>query len=346
MFGLDRRTLQVAWTLLLFALVVAAAYAIRETLVVFALALFFAHLLSPVVEYMERHASKRIPRVAVLAVVYVVLVGALITVAVFVGSRVAEDATTLASRLPAALKQPDPLSRMPLPSWLEPLRPRLGEIIRQRVNELGQNAIPLLTRVGPQILTGLATLFLLILIPILSFFFLKDGAEIREAVVEDVDSPQKGLVDNVFSDLHLLLAQYMRALVLLSIATFVAYLTFLSIIGVPYGILLAGVAAVLEFIPVIGPLTAAIVILLVALFTGYSHILWILIFVVLYRVFQDYMLSPHLMSAGVKIHPLLVLFGVLAGEQIYGVPGMFFSVPVMAALRVIFIRLRKRRRPV
>ncbi|MGH9663127.1 MAG: AI-2E family transporter, partial [Bryobacteraceae bacterium] len=81
----------------------------------------------------------------------------------------------------------------------------------------------------------------------------------------------------------------------------------------------------------------------VTLFSGYQHLVWLLIFLVLYRMFQDYALSPYLMSSGVEIHPLLVLFGVLAGEQLGGVPGMFFSVPVMAALRVIYLRLAKER---
>ena len=47
------------------------------------------------------------------------------------------------------------------------------------------------------------------------------------------------------------------------------------------------------------------------------------------------------MSAGVEVHPLLVLFGVLAGEQIAGISGMFFSVPVMAALRILVVRMRR-----
>ncbi|MGD1096876.1 MAG: AI-2E family transporter [Bryobacteraceae bacterium] len=81
-----------------------------------------------------------------------------------------------------------------------------------------------------------------------------------------------------------------------------------------------------------------------AAFTGYPHLLWIVIFLVVYRIFQDYVLSPYLMSSGVEIHPMLVLFGVLAGEQLAGIPGMFFSVPIMAALRVIYVRLRKGRR--
>ncbi len=166
----------------------------------------------------------------------------------------------------------------------------------------------------------------------------------REGIIETVDPDQRKLVNDIFSDLHLLLAQYIRALVILSFATLVFYFLSLFLLGVSFPILLAGIAAVLEFIPVVGPLTASAVIVVVAAFTGYPHIVWIVIFLAVYRIFQDYVLSPYLMSAGVEIHPLLVLFGVLAGEQLAGIPGMFFSVPVMAGLRVIVIRLRRRRR--
>jgi predicted PurR-regulated permease PerM len=136
-------------------------------------------------------------------------------------------------------------------------------------------------------------------------------------------------------------AQYIRALALLAMATFVAYSVLFTITGVPYAFLLAGVAGVLEFIPVVGPLSAAILTLLVAGLSGYSQLLWIVAILVVYRLFQDYVLSPYLMGSGVEIHPLLVLFGVLAGEQVAGVPGMFFSVPVIAALRIVIVRMRR-----
>ncbi len=170
----------------------------------------------------------------------------------------------------------------------------------------------------------------------------------REAIVESVSVRQRELADNILGDLRRFFTpgsvHLTWALVLLSLAAFVFYFGALSILGVPYAILLAGIAAILEFIPLVGPLTGSIVIVLVAAFTGYPHLLWIVIFLVVYRIFQDYVLSPYLMSAGVEIHPMLVLFGVLAGEQLAGIPGMFFSVPVMAALRVIFVRLRRGRR--
>jgi predicted PurR-regulated permease PerM len=79
----------------------------------------------------------------------------------------------------------------------------------------------------------------------------------------------------------------------------------------------------------------------VAVFNGYAHPLWLIVILSVYRVFQDYVLNPYLMSAGVEVHPVLVLLGVIVGEQLAGIPGMFFSVPAIAALRVILARMRK-----
>jgi predicted PurR-regulated permease PerM len=65
------------------------------------------------------------------------------------------------------------------------------------------------------------------------------------------------------------------------------------------------------------------------------------VFWVLNRVFQDYVLNPFLMSSRVEIHPVLVLFGVLAGDQLGGIPGMFYSVPVLAILKVVLNNLSR-----
>ena len=64
-------------------------------------------------------------------------------------------------------------------------------------------------------------------------------------------------------------------------------------------------------------------------------------YAIVYRIFQDYVLQPYLMSSGVALHPLLVIFGVLAGEQVGGVAGMFLSIPALATLRVVYVRLLK-----
>jgi predicted PurR-regulated permease PerM len=223
------------------------------------------------------------------------------------------------------------------------MRPAVTDFVQQRLRELGDKLGPMLSQIGSQVISGVGALAGIVLIPIIAFFFLKEGTAMRNAMVESFPADRRHLIEQILDDLHDLLAQYIRALTLLAVSAFTFYATFLTVTGAPYRFLLAGFAAVLEFIPAVGPFVGAVTMLTVTGFAGYPHVWALVVFLIVYRIFQDYVLSPYLMSAGVKIHPMLVLFGVLAGEQIAGIPGMFFSVPAMAALRLILVRLRRRR---
>jgi predicted PurR-regulated permease PerM len=340
--GIDRRTLQAAWTLFLFALVLLVIYYIGRTLIIFAVALIFAHLLAPVVNFVERIVPARIPRVASLGLVYVALIALLVAAMIPIGSRISQEAASLTTRLPDALKG-DPLANLPFPRWLEPFRAEVTDFLRNWFADFTQTIGPRIAAAGTTLIRGLGSVLGAVLIPILAFFFLKDGPELRDAIVKSFNADRRDFIDSLFSDIHLLLAQYIRALVVLSLATFVFYSIFFAIIGAPYPVLLAGIAAPLEFIPVVGPIIASATIIVTAAVTGYGHFVLIIAFLLIYRLFQDYVLQPYLMSAGVELHPLMILFGVLAGEQLLGIPGMFFSVPAMATLRLVIRRLQRRR---
>jgi predicted PurR-regulated permease PerM len=186
----------------------------------------------------------------------------------------------------------------------------------------------------------------IVLVPVLSFYFLKDGQGILSSILNAVRPSKRKIFNDIANDLHLLLAQYMRAMVLLGLATSIAYAVFFWIIGLPYGLLLGAIAFFFEFVPMVGPLTAAAIILLVAGLSGFGHLFWIIVFLIAFRLFQDYVLAPLLMSKGIKLHPLLVIFGVLAGSQLAGIPGAFLSVPVLATLRIIYRQLWKQPPPV
>jgi predicted PurR-regulated permease PerM len=136
-----------------------------------------------------------------------------------------------------------------------------------------------------------------------------------------------------------MLGRYMRSLLILSLAASVAYAIAFSVVGMPYGLLLAVVAGCLEFIPVAGPLAAAVFAMVVAALTGFDHLWLLALFLIVYRLFQDYVLNPILMSGGVAVPPLLVLFGLLAGEEVGGIVGIFLAIPVLAIVRIAVIRL-------
>ncbi|HEY6347613.1 MAG TPA: AI-2E family transporter [Bryobacteraceae bacterium] len=340
MLGIDSRTLKIAWTLFLLALVLILLYQIRSIIIVFALALFLAHLLTPLVDLLVRLFAGKIHRTASLAIAYVIFIGVIVSLGILIGSTIVQQASTLASKLPATI-QSNPLERIPLPSWLEGERDTLNQSVDRGLQQLGASIIPNLSQAARDILSGLSGLLIVILIPILSFLFLKTGRELRLHLLSFFSDSSRPLVDSILDDLHAMLSQYIRALIFLCLATFCAYSSFLSLARVSYPVLLAAFAATLEFIPVLGALIGAVTIVLVSLISGYGHPIVVIAFLAVYRVFQDYVLSPYLMSAGVEVPPLLVLFGLLAGEKLGGIPGMFFSVPVIAALRTVLGRMRK-----
>ena len=342
MFGIDARTLRIAWTVFLFALVVFLVYLTGRTLVLFTLAIFLAHLLGPIAERVQRMLPRRwASRNLSLAIVFILLIVVLTTVVVPIFSQVGQQAAALANRLPDILKS-DPLANFQLPEWMEPLRARVTEILRGSMADFDAKLIPLLRDAGANIASLVGSALALVLIPILSFLFLHDSQGIQSGLVSLAPKGSQLVVEEILQDLHRLLVEYIRALVVLAAVVLVVYSAVLYLLGVPFAVLLSTLAALLEIIPFAGPLVSAALIMLVALLMGYPHMLALFVFLIIFRMAQDYVLSPKLMSSGVEIHPLLVLFGVFAGEQIAGIPGMFFSVPVIAGLRVIFVRMRRK----
>ena len=343
MLGIDSRAARAAWTVFLVALTVAAAYAIRKTLVVFMISLLFAYLLMPLVELVARFIPTKVSQRFALAIVYLAFIGMVVTLAITIGSRIAVEANSLATRLPELLKNRQWIDTLPLPPQLELLRAKLSEMWQAELDNGGKDVLPYLKSMGGQILSGAKYLVYLVLIPILAFFFLKDGHDMRKGIVASITGGKGQLVtDEILNDINRLLGQYIRALVLLSLSSFLANSLFLEITGAPYAVLMAGLAGLAEFIPVVGPASVVVITMLVTGLSGYTHLIAYALFWIIYRLFQDYAASPYLMGRGVRMSPVLVLFGVLAGEQIAGVIGMFLSVPVIAMLRVVYFRLQAR----
>jgi predicted PurR-regulated permease PerM len=147
-------------------------------------------------------------------------------------------------------------------------------------------------------------------------------------------------MQGVIADMNEMLAQFIRAQLILVALSWVAYSSFLGLMKVQYALMLGTAGGILEFIPVVGPLVASVLIVGVALLTGYQHWLIVLIFLLAWRLVQDYAVSPRIMGKSMELHPLAAIFGVLAGGEIAGVLGVYLSIPVMASLRIVWRRWR------
>jgi predicted PurR-regulated permease PerM len=220
--------------------------------------------------------------------------------------------------------------------WASPLAEQADDYLRVHAEAWTGYA----QQVATAVVGWLAGAWTIVLVPIFAFFFLKDGERFAATIDSVLESrPDRSVWRGITHDVHHLLGQYVGALIVLCLITFTVWLAVFAIAGVRYAVLLAAVGGALEFIPVVGPVVAGALVLGVNVFTGGGHLLLLLGFLVGWRLVQDYVTSPLVMGSGVELHPALVILGVIAGGELAGVPGMFFSVPVLAALRVVWRRL-------
>jgi predicted PurR-regulated permease PerM len=341
MLGIDARAARAAWTVGLVALAFYVVYMVRKTLLVFVLALFLAYLIAPLVRLIERVNWRRLPRTVSVAEAFLLVVGLAALGFALVAPSASDEARKLAEQLPKLTETTTLAEKTRLPAWLEPYRARVLGVLQEGVRDAAQAAIPIAKNVAAHAVHFAGNLIFVALIPILAFILVKDGPRIEQALTQELrpGAPRRRVL-GILSELHGALGQYVRAIGLLCLATLIAYGLFFALLQVPYGVLLAAIAAVLEIVPVLGPLAAAVLSLFVAGIAGYDHLLWIAVFFVGYRIFQDYVLAPYLMGGGVGVHPVLVIFGLLAGEQLGGIAGVFLSIPVIAALAILARHMR------
>lgn len=335
---LDTRTARILLTASLFALGLWFVYLARQTLFAFLFAIFFAYLMEPAVSRLEKLLRGR---GRAILVIYALLIFGLGMFVSFVGPRIAREAGRLEDSLPALLEK---ISSGDIAQQLAQehgLSSTTQALLKKFLVQHKEDITRLAQRVGLRAAGVAKKAWIVLLVPLLAIFFLKDGGAFGRVLLSVVQSrPQREFLQGVLADMNQMLAQFIRSQLTLAGLSLVVYLSFLGAARVPYALVLGTAGGVLEFIPVVGPLVAALIILSVSVLMSYPHWALLLLFLATWRVVQDYVVSPRVMGKSMELHPLAAIFGVMAGGEIGGVLGVYLSIPVMATLRIVWRRGR------
>jgi predicted PurR-regulated permease PerM len=276
-----------------------------------------------------------------IAVIYALIVIMLATFFFFVGPNIGRETQKLTESLPSLLEKVSSGQIVEEIGIEHHLSANTSRQLSTFLASHRQDLLHLAQKIGLHVAELAQDSWLLILVPILAAFFLKDAQTFSKLALSVVHTkPQREFMQGVISDMNQMLADFIRAQLTLAALTWVAYASVLGGMRVPYALMLGTAGGILEFIPVVGPLVAASLILGVALLTSYSHWLIVLVFLIAWRLIQDYVVSPRVMGKSMELHPLAAIFGVLAGGEIAGVLGVYLSIPVMASLRIVWRRWR------
>ncbi len=319
-------------------------YALTGVLLLVVLAIFFAYLVAPLIDLVRRPftlggRNRELPRVAAIAIVYVGLFGSLFLAVQLLSPRLSAQMSQLAEQAPKylensrarATKLNELYSRLNLPPAV---RTAANNAVTKALDEAGAY---LTGQSLEGVLTVLAYIPWLILVPILAFFLLKDADSFRRSALQMLPVGRlRWRGDEFFQDVNSTLAAYIRAQLIACLLIGTICTIGFYIIGVQYALVLGVIAGVLEFIPLVGPLVVALIAVAVASFYSGNQVVAVILFLGVLRIVHDYYTYPKIIGSGVHLHPLAVILAILAGHEVAGVAGIFLAIPLIAILTVTY----------
>jgi len=310
------------------------------------LSLLFAYSLEPAVAFVQRRSPLgRKNRAWAIAQVY--LVGTLL-VAGFgygLGPRVAAQMKNLNAAMPVILES---ISNGKAPAGL--VRSHTVTAAQQRrIEAFLTRHRDFIARVFESSATAIgaaaARAVWLFAVPVLAVFLLQNGRRMADELIETVEPPgERTLGQRILHRIDAMLAKYVRAQLALSGLSCAFYSLSMLILGFPYAIVLSLLGAALEFIPTVGWISSAAVILTVGILT-HSHWIWMAVLLVVWRIVQDYMNSPRIVGNSLELQPLTIIVALMIGGEVGGIAGLYLSVPTVAALRIVCLECFSRRSP-
>ena len=197
------------------------------------------------------------------------------------------------------------------------------------------------TFIGATVMSVSGILLFLVFTMINTFFLLFYRRHLVNFLVTVFKGENKSIVYDVIREVQFIIRKYIAGLLLeMAIVTIVLCIVF-ELIGIKYGFLLGIITGLFNIIPYIGIFTALLFSLLVTFATAAatSKILLVLVTVVIMHLIDSNVLLPMIVGSKVKINGQITLLGVIIGEMMWGIPGMFLSIPVIAILKIIFERV-------
>lgn len=322
MFALDDRTGNVLTTIALFAAIGGVAYATRAMFSLVVVSLLFAYLLEPAVDWVQRRLPAQAnSRAGAIALVYLLGVSLLVAAGYALGPAVVGQMQRLDTAGPELIARLDE----------HPFLARHKDEITSAVERASRSAA-----------AGAANAGLMLAAPVIAVFFLNKRASLIDGLVDFLARRRdRATVKRTVEQIDTVLAQYTRAQLVSAGFSVLFYGGSTALLGFPVPLALGILGGALEFLPVIGWVLSAAIILTVG-WIAHAPWIWMAGLILVWRVVQNVVISPRVIGDRLKMEPLSVFFALMAGGQIGGVLGVVLSVPVVAVLRILWLERASR----
>lgn len=319
-----------------FPVYAAVLFFIGKIIFPFLVAAFIAYLLSPLVSFLERYKLKKTIAIILIYIVAAIFFSIIIYQSVPVMIRELEE---LSKQLPQLENQYEHMLHQMYQATAflpETIQTKVDHVLSHLAEEGDQKV----TKALDGLVHGTDMIVILAAIPVLVFYYLKDYSTIKQWLQSIVRPRHHERMERILLAIDESLGGYVRGQVLLSsVITAAAYVVY-YMLDLKYALLLAIVMGAMNVIPYFGPIIGTIPAALIALTMSFRLFLFVILFNLLIQLLESSLLSPYIMGKHVHIHPIVLIFTLLAGAELGGIIGMIIAVPTVTILRGVYKQLR------
>lgn len=300
--------------------------------------LLVAYAMNPAVSRFEKWGFSRTLSTTFMIFSFFLLIGLLLFIAI---PFIQAELLYLASRIPqygdriltAVKPLIDEVSHYIEPTDIEKLRSLASSYLVDVVTW----GVKFLTKVLTSSLALANLISLIVITPITAFYFLRDWKKIIEAIDNWLPRPYEPTVKKLFIEINSTIGSFARGQALVCISLALYYSVMLTIIGLDFSIVVGLVIGVMAFIPYVGAIIGLLLSMGIAFaqYTEWSSIGLVGVIFVVGQTIEAYIFVPYLVGDRIGLHPVWVLFALLAGGFLYGFVGILFALPIAAAIGVL-----------
>jgi predicted PurR-regulated permease PerM len=335
-------TLARRWQWLLIAAIAGwLIWLLAPVLTPFVLAALLGWLGDPWVDRLERVGRSRTTSVVLVFTLMILL---LVLALVILVPMIERQIVTLIESLPTyrdwivqrALPWVEQRTGLELVAWLDP--ERLTEWVRGHWQQAGGVAATFfgyLSRSGFAMMAWVANL---VLLPILTFYFLRDWDKLVERVAALIPRDHIAIATRLALESNDVLGAFLRGQFLVMMALGAIYAIGLSVVGLKLGLLIGIIAGLISFVPYLGTATGIVLGVIAALVQSggeWNLVALVMVVFVVGQMLEGYVLTPRIVGDRIGLHPVAVIFAIMAGGQLFGFLGMLLALPIAAVANVM-----------
>lgn len=336
----DRGLAILIWLVILLVICWLLSHVLTSLLLI-SLAGVLAYALTPAVKLLGRW----LPRSVAVILVYVLALSALGVLAYFVFSTAVGQVTAFAQNLPDYLKPSSPKDPSVIEQLLRPLgvtdeefnqtRQQIIDWATSNAGQIANQAVPILTGVASAIVD-------LILVIVLSIYLVIDGPRAIAWMRRAAPNRQRTRTTFFLDTLGNTVGGYIRGELLMAALIGILVGGGMAIFGLPYALLLGVLAAIFEFVPILGTLASGATCVLLALPTkGWIIALVVLGYFILVHILEGDIIGPRIIGRALGLHPVIAIIALVAGTEIFGIWGAIFAAPVAGVIQAVLVAIWK-----